>query len=907
MKFDKITREIIEKAASLINKDIIPAKQQARLYSVTINNVEFPIKYLFKEAYKLAYNSDISLDEFTSGQARNYLAKIKIEFNENKNIEPTIQKIINDYIQLVKVDKNVNEVYKWKLISKFQGRPDVNVIDFTNEINQVDFRNLIYHNARATMCHMAKDKPEEYRNCYKILFDESISLKERIKRFNEDTLIIYRQIHLGNLSHHHDERTIATILAYHNPNKYPLYKNSFYTKLCKLFGIKQAPKNLRYAHYIEIIEDVINDYITPNTELILLRDSFLTDDCFKDEGNLLLMQDILYRVLDQEFEELNIGVNNIYKISLGQDIFSQSSVENYIKHLSVTVNRYTLAKGQSAIKQGEVFEHEIKVGDYFYLTHGNLENGIKLIGRFTSDSFDAELFDGDDADEWIERKFEVISISQNKNKYNGIQKWWSPNDNSTCILIPANEISLANKEIFNKYFNLEVVKSAQDIDDDNITNSTNNNNMLGYSINTILYGPPGTGKTFELNRIKREYFTDESVNNNNDQQLREFVKDYSYWEVIAAILYTSTNPLTVNSICDNILYKAKFNKANKVKPRNMAWVDLQAYATDNSTNSSPKYRRGLKLFEKNANSEWSIATNKQSDVANIIDDELIQIARNPSAINKTNDSLKERFSSITFHQKYSYEDFIEGIKPVVNEVEFEDENSNLQFKLEKGIFYYACLKALELAGYSSFKECKADSFENRKSKFNSIKGISSKQYAILIDEINRANISAVFGELITLIEDSKRIGEDDEFWVTLPYSNDEFCVPSNLFIIGTMNTADKSIALLDIALRRRFEFVSLYPKYELPNLLKPWACKLLEQLNEKIYHHKNKNPDFFIGHSFFINKEEVEKNQILNTKIIPLLLEYFQNNTEKVIKILTDTGISLKQTTIKENYQIIAG
>jgi 5-methylcytosine-specific restriction protein B len=169
-----------------------------------------------------------------------------------------------------------------------------------------------------------------------------------------------------------------------------------------------------------------------------------------------------------------------------------------------------------------------------------------------------------------------------------------------------------------------------------------------------------------------------------------------------------------------------------------------------------------------------------------------------------------------------------------------------------------------------------------------------KNHVLIIDEINRANISRVFGELITLLEEDKRYGRENALTVTLP-SGESFSVPPNLYIIGTMNTADKSIALLDIALRRRFEFIGMYPRYELV----PEAAAILQAMNEKI--RDKKGTDFMIGHSFFIGKEAEDIPHIFNRKIIPLLYEYFNNRNDQIKEILRATGLTIAE----ENYQIV--
>jgi 5-methylcytosine-specific restriction endonuclease McrBC GTP-binding regulatory subunit McrB len=429
----------------------------------------------------------------------------------------------------------------------------------------------------------------------------------------------------------------------------------------------------------------------------------------------------------------------------------------------------------------------------------------------------------------------------------------------------------------------------------------NKSPKIKHSMNTIFYGPPGTGKTYKSvlraaeiieKKIIASYDKALNIFNENLHDRIEFLtfhQNYSYEDFIqglrpdvenkGGLSFDKKDGVFMRIATDALFeYYKKQKKEEKLNSEEKIdifelYLDFVEYLKRSDIKEF-KSTKGFIIFisdfTKNNNIEFKHKNSSRSYVVSA--KRLIKLYKafpDTNKINNINNDIRDVIGGCnTTIYWVALKEFSSFIKK--NESHSPEQDSELD-----DVSYETKKKLLSSMDINNLKMISSEDIPN---------------YVIIIDEINRANISRVFGELITLIEPDKRSHGKIPLITTLP-SGDRFIVPSNLYIIGTMNTADKSIALLDIALRRRFEFEAMYPKYDFEDN-DIFDVDILKNLNEQII--QSKGYDFQIGHSYFMG-ENTDLVQRMNNKVIPLLMEYFMNDENEVRSILISAGLKIEE------------
>jgi len=550
---------------------------------------------------------------------------------------------------------------------------------------------------------------------------------------------------------------------------------------------------------------------------------------------------------------------------------------------------------------------EIKVGEFLRL---HIENIIELCKQDYNEFLNLQDYRYSNQTFGLNPRYSLIQkLSEIKNRgiFNRYYKTNYEIDNDTyriCSqfggnhLIQDKKASVYHGELLLFYFKekgilqdkfvneeLKFVVGGSELEDNDNTDAET------ISLNKILYGPPGTGKTYNTINRALEIIDGEVPENRSAAKSRfealqkagqiEFVtfhQSYGYEEFVEGIKAQSIDGKISYDVVDGVLKKLSVNALYD----SLLFDEIEADLTYNEL-----YDALVEEFKRNNYLELESKEKKTIEIRAISKKDNLYCYHQGSSVKHTvgKDRLKklyEKYNSLEELMQLNrlHEEFTKIIGGANQTVYWTILRKMLILKKE-----YQHININEDISYEAKAEIvrNSDKFQYKK---------EFKNHIIIIDEINRGNISKIFGELITLIEPSKRIGADEEIKVRLPYSNDEFGVPSNLYIIGTMNTADRSIALLDTALRRRFEFVEMMPNIKLLDFRVGgvYIAKLLQKINARVEYLYDR--EHTIGHAYFMELNASSSlddlNAIMQNKIIPLLQEYFYDDWEKILLVLND-------------------
>lgn len=805
------------------------------------------------------------------------------------------ERILTIYKASLKEKGLKDEIYKWKLINNFRKNWDLEADDFGAMMNKsLKMHNLVSNQALSFFGE-ASLHPEESKEYFSLIFQESVPVKDRIahsKLKGKELLKAWRPEWFTAAQ---DERTLSWLWSFKDLDDIFPYKDSFYSKYCKYIGIRPARAGNKLLHYMELCEQFLKDHVLQDNELLEQHNALLPEELKSIDPNYhLLTQNILYVVFDQLWKQ----ENDAYWIFQGNP-----SVIDFESAIRAGVLKYVNVKNHKG---------KIKPGDkgIFYIT-GEYAG---VYGLVTVTSFPAEREEQEGGLLFVDVEFDVNLVNTPilKSRLDQVESLSKLN-----VGVQGTNFS-ATKQEYETIFSMAKEQ----------TKSGNNKSNMN-SLNTILYGPPGTGKTYNtidlaVQIAEPDKYKEDLHEHNKliyDDLVEEkrivfttFHQSMSYEDFIEGIKPVIDSAGVSEKVEYQIqpgIFKSICKDATSIKNSDIK-IDWD----------TPNYfKMSLGGKDRQDIHQWCIDNNvismgwgKDKDLTPLADKKTWEGYRDkfnglfPQLVEESRFSIQAAF---IFQQSMQIGDIvvvsignqiIDAIGKIEGDYYYDDSQPIEYFHFRKVTWIATNLAnnpskfvKNQITQQSIYKFAKEDI---KIDSFKDITQIDKKQstakpYVLIIDEINRGNISQIFGELITLIEENKRLGNKESLEVTLPYSQKSFGVPPNLYILGTMNTADRSVEALDTALRRRFSFVEMMPDPKV--IVEKGALKvskgilndvinlpqLLSKINERIEALLDR--DHQIGHSYFLKVNSLDDlKHVFHNKIIPLLQEYFFGDYGKI-------------------------
>lgn len=540
--------------------------------------------------------------------------------------------------------------------------------------------------------------------------------------------------------------------------------------------------------------------------------------------------------------------------------FNKQQLEEYYSFLDLIIERFGLQEGDERLVFNLSNKNQIvfTIGQRYVWNIEPCENASKFYTISEEPISNKYLdFDGKPTAFW--NGFSNISevLKHQQSIFNAIEKELNRTQISGFLKYNKEELE---KMAFDADFRKEVLDQLKTI---TITDEPmkNTDKTPVVPLNQILFGAPGTGKTYHTKKMAVEIINGKKE---KDRTREEINKEYEELIEAGQIVFTTFHQsLSYEDFIEGIKPETiDGNVTYEVKDGIFKSICKNAFSKEiTSDNFEVVYQKLLDEIDNSVDNKLVLETLVHAKEFTI---------------------YKNSKNNIRFHSntEKAYEAVIK------KEV--------LEHYLKTG-------EALDWAPYTK----SVANYIIEKYNYIQNEAIEPKKHVLIIDEINRGNVSAIFGELITLLEDDKRKGNPEHTEVKLPYSGKEFSVPNNVYIIGTMNTADRSVEALDTALRRRFSFVEMQPNPEILSEVENMdLSKLLETINQRIEVLIDK--DHQIGHSYFIGIQDLEDlRRTFKDKIIPLLEEYFYGDFGKIGLVLGGAFIESveNKTTFPKNFE----